>query len=116
MAIPATGASIGTPASINAKLVPQTLAIELEPNGEQVICRIIDSGGGIVREDLERVFEPFYSTKGREGTGLGLAVVWGIVERHGGRVDLSSEVGKGTTVKIRLPTGSEPTLTQREVA
>lgn len=60
-----------------------------------------DTGVGIAPEDLERIFDPFYTTK-REGTGLGLAISYGIVERHGGEIDVESEVGKGTRVRIKV--------------
>ena len=57
-----------------------------------------DSGLGIAQEDLPHVFEPFYSTKKNgQGVGLGLSVVYGILERHGGRISIQSEPGKGTT-------------------
>ena len=66
-----------------------------------------DTGIGISRENMSRIFEPFFSTKGKagskSGTGLGLSVVYAIIERHGGRIDVSSEVGKGTTFTILLP-------------
>ncbi|GLH74020.1 two-component sensor histidine kinase [Geothrix limicola] len=78
-----------------------------------------DSGYGIPAEDLPRIFEPFFTTKGNHGTGLGLAVSWGIVEAHGGSLEAQSEPGQGTCFTLRLPTvpGSEigkpiiPTLT-----
>lgn len=62
-----------------------------------------DNGRGIPREDLTKIFEPFYSTKGQKGTGLGLAVVWGIIEKHGGNITVESEAGKGATFTVRLP-------------
>ena len=60
-----------------------------------------DSGAGITPENLEKIFEPFFTTKTR-GTGLGLAITKTIVEQHGGRIEVASEVGKGTTVTISL--------------
>jgi two-component system NtrC family sensor kinase len=61
-----------------------------------------DTGVGIPPDRLAKIFDPFYSTK-EMGTGLGLSVVYGIVERHGGTIDIRSDVGKGTTVSLRLP-------------
>jgi two-component system NtrC family sensor kinase len=65
---------------------------------------VADSGSGIEAGDLPRIFEPFYTTKAdSSGAGLGLAVVFGIVRRHGGSIDVDSEVGRGTTFRLRLP-------------
>lgn len=74
-----------------------------------------DSGHGIPPEDLPRIFEPFFTTKGNHGTGLGLAVSWGIVEAHGGALEVQSELGQGTCFTLRLPAdadseGSKPIL------
>ena len=66
-----------------------------------------DSGRGIPSEDLPRIFEPFFTTKGNQGTGLGLAVSWGLVEAHGGSLDVQSEPGHGTRFTLRLPTTAE---------
>jgi two-component system sensor histidine kinase HydH len=63
---------------------------------------ISDTGRGIPREDLDKVFEPFFSTK-RKGTGLGLAIVNQIVEGHGGEIQVESMEGEGTTFRITLP-------------
>lgn len=68
-----------------------------------VDVRIQDTGSGIPREDLPRIFEPFFSTKGQRGTGLGLSVIWGIVDNHNGKISVESEPGKGTLFTIRLP-------------
>ncbi len=65
--------------------------------------KVADTGRGISNEDLPRIFEPFYSTKGQKGTGLGLAVIWGIVDNHNGTIHVKSEVGKGSTFTIHLP-------------
>ena len=63
---------------------------------------VADTGSGIAADQLNRLFEPFYTTK-RKGSGLGLMVVQRIVQDHGGRIDVESEVGRGTTFRIRLP-------------
>jgi signal transduction histidine kinase len=69
-----------------------------------VLVSISDTGKGIAPEDLERIFEPFYTTKPvGKGTGLGLSLAWGIVERHHGRIEVESEVGRGTTFTVTLP-------------
>jgi two-component system NtrC family sensor kinase len=67
-----------------------------------------DSGPGIPPEDLPRIFEPFFTTKGNHGTGLGLAVSWGIVEAHGGALEVQSEPGHATRFTLRLPTTATP--------
>src|SRR5574338_238031 len=70
---------------------------------ECVEIKISDNGSGINKEDLSKIFEPFFSTKGQKGNGLGLAVIWGIIDNHNGSINVESEVGKGTTFIIRLP-------------
>ena len=71
---------------------------------EYVCLTISDNGIGMDEAIKERLFEPFFTTKGPQGTGLGLAVVYGIIQGHGGSIDLVSEKGKGTTVRLYLPT------------
>lgn len=70
---------------------------------EYIEIRITDTGSGISKDDLAKIFEPFFSTKGQKGTGLGLAVIWGIIDNHNGTINVESELGKGTTFIIRLP-------------
>jgi signal transduction histidine kinase len=70
-------------------------------NGAVVTVR--DTGIGMSPETARRVFEPCFTTKGPQGSGLGLAVVWGIVTRHGGTVEVQSRPGEGTTFTVRLP-------------
>jgi len=70
---------------------------------EYIQVKIADTGCGIPKENIPKIFDPFYSTKGPKGTGLGLAVVWGIVEKHNGIISVKSEVGKGTIFTVKLP-------------
>jgi PAS domain S-box-containing protein len=81
------------------------------PPGRYVKISLTDSGIGIQKEVLARIFEPFFSTKemGR-GSGLGLASVYGIVENHGGIIDVHSQAGKGTTFDIHLPASDKPAV------
>ena len=74
---------------------------------DAVLIEVTDSGKGISEENLTKIFEPFYSTKGQKGTGLGLAIAWGIIGKHNGKIDVISEVGKGTTFTLRLPANQE---------
>ena len=69
----------------------------------QVRLAFRDSGAGMERTTLARVFEPFYTTKGDKGTGVGLAICKQIIDRHGGTIRLDSTPGSGTTVLIDLP-------------
>jgi two-component system, NtrC family, sensor kinase len=69
-----------------------------------VWIEITDTGCGIPQENLNRIFEPFFTTKPvGSGTGLGLSLSYGIVQKHGGRIDVASQVGKGTRFTVRLP-------------
>lgn len=81
------------------------LRITTRPVGRDRIQILMqDNGVGIPAEDLERVFEPFFSTRRRgKGTGLGLSIVNSIVERHGGDIHIESELGRGTSVRVTLP-------------
>lgn len=83
-------------------------AVEKEGPREFVEARVSDTGCGIPKENLDKIFEPFFTTKGQKGTGLGLAVIWGILEKHDGTIKVESEVGKGTTFTIRIPSQQKP--------
>jgi two-component system NtrC family sensor kinase len=75
-------------------------------DAEFVEVRVQDDGCGIPRSQIPHLFEPFATTKGPKGTGLGLAVTWGIVDNHNGTISVESEVGFGTTFVVRIPVRS----------
>jgi len=77
--------------------------------GDYVVLTISDTGTGISPDDIEKIFEPFYTKKkmGRSGTGLGMAVVWGTVKDHNGYIDVQSTEGKGTTFTLYFPVTRE---------
>ncbi len=80
-----------------------TLTVRADGDADRVRIRVADTGIGIAPELIPRIFEPFFSTKeGGTGVGLGLAVVYGIVQRHGGTIEVDSEVGRGTTFTVVL--------------
>lgn len=79
-----------------------TLTLQTGANDEAVWVSVADTGGGIPQEQINRIFEPFYTTK-KKGTGLGLMIVQRIVRAHNGRIELDSHVGRGTTFRLWLP-------------
>ena len=80
------------------------LTISVERRDDHTLrLRFTDTGTGMSEDVREKIFEPFYTTKGAHGTGLGLAVSYGIIERHEGSITVESEVGRGTTFEIDLP-------------
>ena len=87
-----------------------TITLGTMLDGRAVRLSVSDTGTGMTEETRRRCLEPFYTTKGTTGTGLGLAMVQGIVQRHNGTVEIESQVGHGTTFIIRLPLqkGTQP--------
>jgi signal transduction histidine kinase len=89
------------------KFVPRggKVVIKSEQRGSEVVFSVADSGPGIVREDLDKLFEKFWQRRrsDRRGVGLGLAIARGIVEAHGGRIWAESRVGVGSTFYFTLP-------------
>lgn len=97
----------------NAKLTPQQAALISDGvDGDFVAISVVDSGQGIEAKDLDRVFEPFFSTKDvNAGSGLGLAMVYGFAKQTGGFVDIESGVGVGTMITLYIPQASQSELT-----
>mgnify|MGYP001407109190 CR=1 FL=1 len=99
------------------KLLIETANLDLDANhesilqspnvGPHVLLRVTDTGCGISSEAMSQIFEPFFSTKGEMGTGLGLATVYGIVKQSGGRISVESQFGTGTTFELLFPRVSE---------
>ena len=89
-----------------------TLTVQTARNPEradEVYIAFSDTGAGISRTDIQKIFEPFYTTKPQgRGTGLGLSICYAIVAEHGGRIDVDSQMGKGSTFKVILPIGANP--------
>ncbi len=79
-----------------------SLTLQTGETGEEVWMSVSDTGGGIPQEQINRIFEPFYTTK-KKGSGLGLMIVQRIIRAHNGRIELESHVGRGTTFRIWLP-------------
>ena len=82
------------------------MSVVADSVGEDVLVVIADSGTGISASNLARMGTPFFSTKS-DGTGLGLPIVRQIVAAHGGSMEIESREGEGTTVRVRLPSGTK---------
>ena len=80
-----------------------TLRAHAADGGKSVCLEVADNGAGMSEEVRRRCLEPFFTTKGEAGTGLGLSAVYGIIQRHGGGIDIESEPGRGTRFVISLP-------------
>ena len=89
--------------AVDAMPAGGTLTLRTRHEPDTVVLEVSDTGVGMDEETSRRCLEPFFTTKGAQGTGLGLAMVYGTVQRHGGVIDLQSRVGEGTTFSLRLP-------------
>jgi signal transduction histidine kinase/CheY-like chemotaxis protein len=85
--------------------------VSTQETRERVVISITDTGTGMTPEVKQRLFDPFFTTKGKAGTGMGLAVSFGIIRRHEGSIEVDSEPGRGTTFKISLPKVVQSTTT-----
>jgi PAS domain S-box-containing protein len=84
------------------------IRVRIAQRHDQATIEIVDDGMGMSPEVQAKIFEPFFTTKGDKGTGLGLATVFGVVERHGGQVRVHSAIGKGTRFRLTFPTSNLP--------
>jgi len=95
-----------------------TLRLSSQTAGDQVVIKVADCGVGMYPEVRSRIFDPFFTTKGKAGLGLGLAVSFGIIRRHGGNIEVESQYGQGTEFRITLPVAKivETPIVKRELA
>jgi CheY-like chemotaxis protein len=94
-----------------------TLTLSSQSEGENVILKVVDTGVGMYPEVRSRIFDPFFTTKGKAGLGLGLAVSFGIIRRHGGTIEVESQYGRGSEFRVTLPLKQivETEVVRREV-
>jgi signal transduction histidine kinase len=94
-----------------------SIVVRTRDDGGFVRMEVADCGTGMTQEEVAKCLEPFYTTKGERGTGLGLSVAYGIIQRHGGTIEIQSEKGFGTVFALVLPvTNSESEIAQEEEA
>jgi CheY-like chemotaxis protein len=91
---------------LGGKITLRTRVIRQQSGGKyptHIVVEVADSGTGMDAETRKRCLEPFFSTKGKRGTGLGLAMVYGVLKRHEGTIDIQTEPGQGTTFQLKFP-------------
>jgi signal transduction histidine kinase/ActR/RegA family two-component response regulator len=83
--------------------------IHVGTQGERIFAHVTDTGRGMTEEIRKRIFDPFFTTKGVKGNGLGMSVAYGIISRHKGEIEVESQFGEGSTIKVTLPVNLEVT-------
>jgi signal transduction histidine kinase len=89
--------------AMNAMPKGGILNISTERHGGDLLVRVTDSGDGIAPEDLGKIFDPFFTKAPGRGTGLGLSICHSIVDQHKGSISVDSQIGKGSTFTVKLP-------------
>jgi signal transduction histidine kinase/ActR/RegA family two-component response regulator/HAMP domain-containing protein len=89
--------------TLRTRVAGRQVAPNQEPHSTYVVAEVSDTGIGMNAETRKRCLEPFFSTKGKRGTGLGLSMVYGVMQRHEGSIEIESEPGQGTTVRLIFP-------------
>ena len=102
--------------AVDAMVGGGVLTLRVGAGEGAVFFEVGDTGIGMTEEVRQRCLEPFFSTKGEKGTGLGLAMVAGIIRRHEGKLEISSEAGKGTVFRVSLPECHHPAQEQAAIA
>lgn len=98
--------------SVDALPKGGTVTVSTHADNGLVSVEVADTGIGMTQVQRDRCLEPFYTTKGERGTGLGLSIVFGTLQRHGGEVQVESELGKGTVVRLLFPAASDEIAAQ----
>jgi len=96
-------------------LVVRTRGVPGGDDGDRVLVEVSDTGVGMDEETRRRCLEPFFTTKGERGTGLGLAMVYGMIQRHSAELDIESAAGSGTTVRLSFPSYTSSSVTTTRV-
>jgi PAS domain S-box-containing protein len=100
----------GGPLTLRTRVVQDEEAPSQEPPARELVqVEVVDAGMGMDEDTRRRCLEPFFTTKGERGTGLGLAMVYGTIQRHSANIEIESAVGKGTTMRLSFPIPAAPT-------